>query len=448
MTFTISVIGTGYLGAVHAVCMASLGHRVVAVDSDIDKIAALAAGTAPLYEPGFDEMLSETLASGRLQFTTDYAATREATVHFVCVGTPQREGSSAANTDYVYAATRALIPYLHDGDLVVGKSTVPVGTAADLQELLGQKTAADIQVDLLWNPEFLRESHAIADTLRPDRLVYGVEGSRADRSVQTLDAVYAETLAAGTPRIVTDFSTAELVKVSANAFLATKISFINAMSEVCEAAGGDVSALAESIGLDERIGSQFLAAGVGFGGGCLPKDIRAFQARATELGVPAALQFLSEVDEINERRQQRVLDLASELTGGSLQGKKVAVLGAAFKPNSDDIRESPALAVAKAAGAAGAVVRVHDPKALPVARSHAPDLAEYCDSLEAVLQDADVVLHLTEWSEYQQICPEWARSIVAQPALVDGRNTLDLAAWQQAGWQVQALGRPRVGQAQ
>lgn len=442
-TLKMSVIGAGYLGAVHAVCMAELGHEVVAIDTDAAKVEALSAGRPSMYEPGLEELLARVLPTGRLKFTTDYALAEGADVHFVCVGTPQRKGENAADTQYVFAAVEALAPHLTQSSLVVGKSTVPVGTAFQLRDRLREQAPAGDAVRLAWNPEFLREGFAIEDTLTPNRFVYGVDGPDAQRDVDLLDAVYATPLAGGIPRLVVDYSTAELVKISANAFLATKISFINAMSEVCEAAGGDVVRLAEAIGLDDRIGPKFLKAGVGFGGGCLPKDIRAFMARAGELGADQALTFLREVDEINLRRRHRMVDLARQACGGTLRTRRVAVLGAAFKPHSDDIRDSPALDVAQAIKAAGASVIVHDPKAMDNARRRAPEL-EYAATPEDAVRDAHVVLHLTEWPEYRELDPAALRGIVGRPMVIDGRNALDPKLWQDAGWVYRALGRPFI----
>ena len=441
MSLIISVIGTGYLGVVHAACMADLGHTVVAVDTDEAKVRSLSHGVAPMFEPGLDELLARVLPTGRLRFTTDYAQARGADVHFICVGTPQREGENAADTSHVFAAAQSLAPHLSQGALVVGKSTVPVGTAARLRDHLQQGASGGVQVRLVWNPEFLREGFAIQDTVAPDRFVYGVDGPSAGSDVAMLDEVYSGPLTSGTPRLVTDFPTAELVKVAANAFLATKISFINAMAEVCEAAGADVVQLADALGHDDRIGRKFLNAGVGFGGGCLPKDIRAFMARASELGADEALEFLREIDAINVRRRSRMVDLAREQCGGTLIGKRVAVLGAAFKPDSDDIRDSPALDIAQAAHKEGAVVTVHDPKAMKVARQVHPDL-KYADTIEEACNDADVVLHLTEWKQFREIDPAALAAIVATPTVIDGRNTLDPILWRSAGWTYRALGRP------
>lgn len=421
--------------------MADLGHTVVGVDSDPAKVEALNEGAAPLFEPGLNELLARVLPTGRLRFTTTMSEVADAQVHFLCVGTPQLEGENAADTRFVYAAMEALAPHLREGALVVGKSTVPVGTAERLLQRLRAGARGGVTARLAWNPEFLREGFAIKDTVAPDRFVYGVHGDSTNEDVALLDQVYATPLAGGVPRLIMDYATAELVKVAANAFLATKISFINAMSEVCEAAGADVVALAEAIGHDDRIGAKFLGAGVGFGGGCLPKDIRAFMARAGELGADQALTFLREVDQINLRRRARMVDLARAECGGTLIGKRVAVLGAAFKPNSDDVRDSPALDVAQAVRAAGGRVTVHDPKAIPNAARTRPDL-DYADTIEGACAGADVVLHLTEWQDYRDIDPAELKRVVVAPVVIDGRNALDADEWRAAGWTYRALGRP------
>jgi UDPglucose 6-dehydrogenase len=432
----ITVLGTGYLGATHAVCMAELGYEVLGLDVDKAKIDKLAAGEVPFFEPGLDDLLRKNLATGRLQFTTSFEQAGDfGDVHFVCVGTPQKRGEYAADLRYVDAVMRDLAPCLRDGALVVGKSTVPAGTAARLAEELAHSAPG---AELAWNPEFLREGFAVEDTLRPDRLVVGV---RSDRAEQTLREVYTPLLETGTPFVVTDFATAELVKVAANAFLATKISFINAMAEVCEATGADVTMLSKALSYDARIGGRFLHAGLGFGGGCLPKDIRAFMARAGELGVDQALSFLKEVDAINLRRRARTVDLTRELLDGSFAGTRVGVLGAAFKPNSDDIRDSPALDVAATCQRQGAAVRVYDPAAMENARREYPQLA-YVESAVAAAQSADVVLHLTEWQEFRQMNPAVLADVVAEKRIVDGRNALDVERWRGAGWTYRALGRP------
>ncbi|MGY2745221.1 UDP-glucose dehydrogenase family protein [Arthrobacter sp. UYCu723] len=435
----ISVIGCGYLGAVHAACMAKLGHDVIGIDVDERKIAALSASTAPFYEPGLDELLEEVQSTGRLAFTTDMSAAAGSSVHFICVGTPQKKGENGADLTYVDAAAGALLKYLAPGDIVVGKSTVPVGTASRLSDLVrGTEPGAH----LVWNPEFLREGHAVADTLSPDRFVYGItDGSEDHPAVAVLDEVYAGPLGAGTPRLVTDHPTAELVKTAANSFLATKISFINAMAELCEAAGADVTRLADAIGMDDRIGRKFLNAGIGFGGGCLPKDIRAFMARAGELGADQALTFLREVDAINMRRRTRVVELTRELCGGMLLGKRITVLGAAFKPESDDVRDSPALSIAAQLQLQGAVVTVTDPKALANAAGRFPELHYELDSEKAV-EGADTLLLLTEWQQYRELDPYEMARLVSSPRILDGRNVLDPAKWRAAGWNYRGLGRP------
>jgi UDPglucose 6-dehydrogenase len=449
-----TVIGCGYLGAVHAPCMAEFGHDVLGVDVDEVKIKELAAGRAPFYEPGLPELLERAGASGRLRFTTDVTdvargtgpgAARHATgptVHFVCVGTPQRKGEFAADTSYVDGALESLLPHLRPGDLVVGKSTVPVGTAARLAATLAEKAPG---VLLAWNPEFLREGYAVEDTQHPDRLVFGlpVDPDAAAAARALLEEAYAEPIRDGVPVVVTDYATSELVKTAANAFLATKISFINAMSEVCEAAGADVVRLADALGHDERIGRKFLGAGLGFGGGCLPKDIRAFMARAGELGADQALTFLREVDAINMRRRIRMVELARQELGGSFLGTKVAVLGAAFKANSDDIRDSPALNVAAQIRLQGADVVVTDPAAIENARRLWPEL-QYATTVEEACAKADAVLVLTEWAEYKGLDPAALGEVVRRRHVLDGRNALDPARWRAAGWTYRALGRPHA----
>ena len=432
----LTVIGTGYLGATHAVCMAELGFEVLGLDVDEQKIRALQGGDVPFFEPGLPELLRKNLETGRLHFTTSFEEVGAfGDVHFVCVGTPQKKGEMAADMTYVDAAFAALLLHVRDGALLVGKSTVPAGTAERLALLVA---ASGKDVELAWNPEFLREGFAVEDTLTPDRLVFGVRSAAAEAKLR---AAFAPVLARPTPVVVTDFATAQLVKVAANAFLATKISFINAMAEVCEATGGDVTMLSKALSYDTRIGGRFLHAGLGFGGGCLPKDIRAFMARAGELGVDQALSFLKEVDAINLRRRARMIDLARELVGGSFGGMRVAVLGAAFKPNSDDIRDSPALDVAASIQQQGAAVTLYDPAAMDNARGRHPELGYRESSVEAA-RGADIVLHLTEWAEFREMDPSALSDVVTSRRIVDGRNALDPARWRAAGWTYRALGRP------
>ncbi|MFC7621888.1 UDP-glucose dehydrogenase family protein [Microlunatus sp. GCM10028923] len=433
----ISVIGCGYLGAVHATCLAHLGHTVVGIDSDRELAARLDAGRPSFYEPEFEPLLAATLATGRLRFTGDPAAAAGAAVHFVCVGTPQLPDRPGADLSALDSAVGALLPYLNGGELVVGKSTVPVGTAARVAERLA---AAGSAATVAWNPEFLREGHAVADTLRPDRLVYG-SAPGDERAVAILNEVYAPVIAAGTPVINADLATAELVKVAANSFLATKISFINAMAEMCEAAGADVTVLADAIGRDARIGRQFLNAGLGFGGGCLPKDIRAFGARAAELGVHRVADLLDRVDRINLARRDRLVELTADACAGDLVGARIAVLGASFKPDSDDVRDSPALAVARELQSRGAHVRVTDPQAADNARKRSADLT-VVDTVAEAAEDADAVLLLTEWREYRELGPADLAGLVRHRRVIDGRNVLDPVRWRAAGWSYRAPGRP------
>jgi len=430
----LSVVGTGYLGATHAAAMSSLGFQVIGLDVDAQKIEMLKQGKVPFYEPDLEELLEAEVKSGRLTFTTDFSAIADCDVHFICVGTPQKKDSLAADLTYVDASIKDVAPHAKPGSLVVGKSTVPVGTADRLAAILKEINPS---IELAWNPEFLREGFAVEDTLRPNRLVVGVTSNRAE---EILKEVYAPLIANNVPWIRADLPTAELVKVAANSFLATKISFINAMAEICEAAGGDVTVLAKAIGYDPRIGSRFLQAGIGFGGGCLPKDIRAFMARSEELGARQSLEFLREIDSINQRARQRMIDLVRIDIGQDLKGKKIAVLGAAFKPDSDDVRDSPALDIAVQLAAAGADVNIHDPKAIEAARRRFPQLT-YSTSIDDCLSGSDVLLHLTEWKIYREIDPVTTKSKVRQAIVIDGRNALDRERWISAGWKFRALGR-------
>lgn len=445
MALKITVIGTGYLGATHAAAMAELGFEVLGLDVVPDKIEMLGRGQVPMFEPGLEDLLRKHVAgiegsTGRLRFTMDWAEVAEfGDVHFVCVNTPQKHGEYACDMSYVDSAVESLAKHLRGPNLVVGKSTVPVGSADRLAARILELAPGGGEVELAWNPEFLREGFAVDDTLHPDRIVVGV---RSERAEELLREVYATPIADGSPFVVTDFPTAELVKTSANSFLATKISFINAMAEVCEAAGGDVARLAEAIGHDDRIGKKFLRAGIGFGGGCLPKDIRAFMARAGELGADQALTFLREIDSINMRQRGQMVELARQaLGGGSFLGKRVAVLGATFKPDSDDVRDSPALNVAGQIHLQGGQVTVYDPKGMGNARRLFPTLG-YADSAIEAVRGADVVLHLTEWREFRELDPKALGEAAAARVILDGRNALDPELWRKAGWSYRAMGRP------
>jgi UDPglucose 6-dehydrogenase len=414
--------------------MSSLGFEVIGFDTEVSKIELLSKGQVPFYEPGLEELLEEQIKSGRLSFTTNINDLADCDVHFICVGTPQVKGGNSADLTYVNSALESIAKLVKAGGLVVGKSTVPVGTAARLRNRLIELNP---KADLAWNPEFLREGFAVEDTLKPNRLVVGVVNDSAEN---ILKEVYASNLKESTPWVRADLPTSELVKVAANSFLATKISFINAMAEICEAADGDVTVLAKAIGYDPRIGSRFLQAGIGFGGGCLPKDIRAFMARAEELGAKQAVEFLKEIDAINLRARQRIIELVRKDLSDNLQGKKVAILGAAFKPDSDDVRDSPALDIAVQIQAAGAIVTVHDPKAIANAQKRFPVL-NFSTEINDTLKDAEIVLHLTEWKIYREIDPVKVKSLVKNATMIDGRNALDRQLWRNAGWKFRALGR-------
>lgn len=435
MKLKVSIIGLGYLGATTAVAFAKLGHDVIGIDSDADKLATLKNGRVPFYEPGLDDALSEALAQGNLKFQTSQDSNSGAAdIHLLCVGTPQSKTGLGADTSYLFSAVADLAPYLSEDSVVAGKSTVPVGTAKALRAHLSN--LVDFEPHVAWNPEFLREGTALQDTLVPDRIVIGTDEMWSEKILRTL---YKPITDAGVPLLQMDIPTAELVKVAANSFLATKISFINAMAEVAEVSGADAVKLAEAIGYDERIGNKFLKTGIGFGGGCLPKDIRAFSARAEELGVGKAVGFLREVEEINLRRRSRVIELAQEELG-DLSGKRVVMLGAAFKPETDDVRDSPAMAVAEQFWSVGAHVIVHDPKALENVQRMYPQLDTEYD-LAAALDGAELVVLATEWKDYREADPQVLGALVRNRLVIDGRNALDVAAWRDANWQVIALGR-------
>jgi len=440
----LTVLGTGYLGVTHAACLAAEGFEVLGLDTDEAKVTRLNAGQVPIFEPGLADLLRDGLSSGRLAFTTSYADVAEfGDVHFLCVGTPQLRDSGAADLSQLEACIRALAPVLSRTCLIVGKSTVPVGTAAVVAATVAGLAPAGQAAEVCWNPEFLREGHGVQDTLHPDRIVVGVTSRRAE---DVLRLVYAPQIEAGVEFFVTDLATAELAKVSANAFLATKISFINAVADVCELSGANVAELASILGADPRIGSSFLRPGLGFGGGCLPKDVRAFAATAAQLGADGMVEILREVDAINLSRRTGMVNLACEAAGGSVTGKSVCVLGAAFKPGSDDVRDSPALDVARILHGLGADVTVYDPAAIANARLVCPELG-YADSALRAAAGADLVLVLTEWPEFAGLDPEALGAVTAARTVVDGRYVLDAAAWRAAGWQYRASGIPAAADA-
>jgi UDPglucose 6-dehydrogenase len=434
----VTVIGTGHLGAVHAAGMAEIGHDVLGVDADAETIAKLASARSPFFEPGLREMLTRNIKAGRLRFSTSL---REAAsfgdVHFICVGTPQAKGSHQADLTSLEAVANGLAPHLTRGCLVVGKSTVPVGTAARIRTMVTDQAPAGDEIQIAWNPEFLREGLGLQDTLHPDRIVVGVSTPEA---AEILHDVYAPIIALGTPYIRTDLATAELVKVSANAFLAMRISFVNAVAEMCDVANGDIVTLTEALALDPRIGAQFLSAGLGYGGGCLPKDVRAFRATAAKLGVADLSTFLKDIDDINARQRQRTVELARGMLDGTFARKRIGILGAAFKPNTDDVRDSPALEVAALIQQQGALVLVHDPEAIENARARVPSL-DYRAEIADVFEQADLIMHLTAWPEYRELDPAALAALTRTPRILDARDSLDLISWQKAGWTIRALGR-------
>ena len=434
VTLRVSVIGTNYLGATHAAGMAEFGHHVIGVDIDVDRVKILNAGQSHIFEVGLEPLLEKHTSSGRLRFTTDYSEIADwADVHFLALGTPSGPGG-AADLSQLHSAIDSLAPLLTEPCLVVGKSTVPVGTAMELEQRLRSQAPAGDQIEVAWNPEFLREAYAVEDTLRPDRLVFGTHSAHA---LEVLEEIYSIPITDRTPVVRCDIATAELIKVAANSFLATKISFINAMAQMCQAAGGDVTLLADAIGFDKRIGREFLNAGLGFGGGCLPKDIKALAVRADELGVHVLSELIHAVEAINDGQRTEVADLAIDQAGGDVQGKRIAVLGAAFKPGTDDTRNSPALTVADRLHARGADVRIYDPQARLPPREGFTQVA----SVEQALLGAEVVLHLTEWPEFRQLDPEKLGTLVKSKVIIDGRLKLHAPSWRNAGWKLVQIGR-------
>jgi len=433
----VSVLGTGYLGATHAACLAAWGHDVVGVDSNAERIATLSTGRAPFREPGLDRLLGAGVSSGRLRFATALDSARDADVHFVCVGTPQCADNHAADLSALWGLVDELAPMLDRSCVVVGKSTVPVGTATKVGERLRRSAPAGDGVEVAWNPEFLREGCAVEDSLHPDRLVLGVE---TDTAQLRLREVYAGLLADGVPLVVTDLATAELAKVAANTMLAARISLVNLLAEVCEAANADVADLATILGYDERIGSSFLSPGLGFGGGCLPKDIRAFVARAEELGVSRSTDLVHAVDDVNMRQRVRAVEKTTDLVGGDLRGRRLCLLGAAFKAGSDDVRDSPALDVASRLHRGDADVVVHDPLALANARRAHPEL-QYEPDLATACAGADAIVVLTDWDDYSALDPVALSAVVRQPRVLDARLALDAEKWRAAGWDVSVMGR-------
>ncbi|WP_434995267.1 UDP-glucose dehydrogenase family protein [Arthrobacter sp. Ld5] len=432
----ISVIGCGYLGTVHAEALSALGHDVTAVDTDRDRIHQLSCGGVPFFEPGLTPLLDAGRRAGTLRFTSDVAEVADCDVHFLCVGTPQQKTTHHADLTHVFSAVEALAPHLREGSVVAGKSTVPAGTSATLRRLL-----AGTGADLAWNPEFLRQGTAVDDSLHPDRLIYGVaEGAAGARTAGVLDEVYAPLLAAGVARLVTGFTTAELAKSAANAFLALKVSYMNGIAEICDGVGADVSALAGAIGLDPRIGGKYLNAGAGFGGGCLPKDIRSLRAQAHDADAHSLAALLGLVDDMNTEARRRIHDLARHMCGGALSARRITVLGAAFKPHTDDVRDSPSIDIALQLARSGAAVTITDPQALPTACLNYPQLHFEADTVQA-LRGAELTILLTDWPQYRALDPSDTAAVVSRRAILDGRNALPSNAWRSAGWDYRGIGR-------
>ena len=431
----VGVLGVGHVGLVTAVCMASLGHDVVGMDDDANKVHALQNGVVPFYEPGLPALLADVVAAGRLVFTRDAAqAIAGQDVVFVCVGTP-RGKDGAPHLGFVEAAATSVATHATGPLIVAEKSTVPVKTGERIAQWLERSGAAVGAHDVVSNPEFLREGTAIVDTLHPDRIVVGAD---SDRAHGVMRALYEPMLAShDCPYVATDVRTAELIKHASNAFLATKISFINAIARICELADADVQVLADAMGMDPRIGRSFLNAGLGYGGSCFPKDVDAFIAIAGELGYDFGL--LRETARVNDdakawplRQLKRMLD--------PVAGATVAVLGVAFKPGTDDVRDAPALDVIEGLRAAGATVRLHDPITLPAVRDRWTDVA-LCDDVEAALRGADAVVVCTEWDEYADITPQRLRDLLTGTVVVDGRGVWDVDALRAAGLNASAVGR-------
>jgi len=441
----LSVIGCGHLGAVHAACMAEIGHDVLGVDIDEGKIALLNSGKSWFHEPGLDETLARNVSAGRLRFSTNFVDAAEfGRVHFLGVATPGQPGGSY-DLSQVCAAVTSLAQHAHGPCLIVGKSTVPPGTAASLHAIAADASQAE-NIEIAWNPEFLREGCAVQDTLVPDRIVIG---TTSDSAEAILREIYQPLTDSGIPFVVTDFATAELVKGAANAFLASKISFINAMADICAKVNGDVRALAGALGLDPRIGQSFLKAGIGYGGACLPKDVRGLAAFAEQAGARSASELLMLVDAINMARRDQVVRLVEEAAGAvpeagysqaenSLGGRRVAVWGAAFKPGTDDVRDSPGLDLANRLHLLGAEVTVYDPMATGNALTVSPELA-YADSAFAALDQAEVVVLAAAWPEFAEINPAAAGAAVASMTIVDACQGIDTATWQEVGWSVFSL---------
>ncbi len=433
------MIGSGYVGIVSGACFAEFGADVACIDVDEDKIAALQRGKIPIYEPGLEALVARNVSEGRLRFSTDLGeAVEQAGLVFIAVGTPSRRGDGYADLSYVYAAAKSLAPHLEGYTVIVDKSTVPVGTARQVQRIIKDENP-DADFDVASNPEFLREGAAIADFMRPDRVVLGVESERAERLLKEL---YRPLNLIETPVVVTNLESAELVKYACNAFLATKISFINEMAALCEAVGGDVHAVAKGMGLDGRIGRKFLHAGPGYGGSCFPKDTLALVRTAQEHGTPC--RIVESVVEVNAAQRARMVKKIRTAIGGDEAGKTIAVLGLTFKPETDDMRDAPAVTIIPALVERGARIHAHDPQGMDEARKVLPEEVAYFSDIYKAVDQADAVILLTEWNVYRGLDIKQLRQRMRGNAFVDLRNVYEPAVMQQAGFEYACVGRQQI----
>ncbi len=430
------MIGTGYVGLVSGTCFAEFGADVTCVDVDAGKIAKLHAGQMPIYEPGLAALVANNVATGRLKFTTDIGpAVAGADLIFIAVGTPSRRGDGFADLTYVYAAARQIASHLDGYTVIVDKSTVPVGTARNVSRIM-RETNASADFDVASNPEFLREGAAIADFMRTDRVVIGVESERAEKLLREL---YRPLNLRETPILVTNLESAELIKYAANAFLATKISFINEISTLCETVGADVHAVAKGMGMDGRIGGKFLHPGPGYGGSCFPKDTQALVRIAQEHG--SSCRIVEAVIEVNAAQKARMIKKIRAALGGSETGKTIGVLGLTFKPETDDMRDAPALSILPPLMEKGASIRAHDPQGMHEARQYLPSAVHYCDDMYEVCAGADAVVVLTEWNAYRGMDLARVKRSLRTPVVIDLRNVYERATLEAMGFSYHCIGR-------
>ncbi|UUX49149.1 UDP-glucose/GDP-mannose dehydrogenase family protein [Nisaea acidiphila] len=431
----IAMIGTGYVGLVSGACFSEFGIDVVCVDKDEVKISRLDRGEIPIFEPGLDDLVANNVRAGRLTFTTDLkSAVKDADAVFIAVGTPTRRGDGHADLSYVYGAAKEIAEAMDGYTVVVTKSTVPVGTGREVAKII-RETRPDADFDVCSNPEFLREGAAISDFMRPDRVVIGTESERAQ---EVMRAIYRPLYLIETPIVFTTLQTSELIKYAANTFLATKITFINEVADLCEQVGADVHDVARGIGLDGRIGRKFLHPGPGYGGSCFPKDTLALVKTAQDYKAP--LRIIETVVDINDKRKKQMAEKIISACGGSVSGKTVAVLGLTFKPNTDDMRDSPSLDIVPALQAAGAKVKAYDPEGMREAREMLPDV-EMCESAYDTMDGADAVSIVTEWNEFRALDLERAKKLMKQPVMVDLRNVYNPEDMRKAGFEYVCVGR-------